>query len=286
MRKWQIRQLQELASEIVLKLPEWSPLRCAGEGGGEFSLGVDRSIFPHVVRHFEWQLADQAAAMTTLPAGREYHLIDIGANIGLFTRQAMARFPLVRSASCFEPAPDNLRHLRRNLAPLPAADIHAFGLHAEEGTLTFHIDHGNAGNCSFNPAAVAGRPHSVVEVPIRRLDDVLFDELLRPEQKSRRLIWKSDTQGLDELLMTQMSDDFWSRVDLVFFEGWRVEKPEWDRDRLAAIIGSFPHAYQKPRGGMVAEVGAVEIIDYLGATDRRWSDFLLTRAPLALPEAA
>jgi hypothetical protein len=152
-------------------------------------------------------------------------------------------------------------------------------LHREDGELTFYVDAKNGGNYSFNEEAVNGRPFTKTVAPVRAISEELLVSLMPEDARGRRLIWKSDTQGLDEFLISTMPLSFWDRVDVLLFEGWRIAKPDFDLEAFAAVLHSFPHAYYTKRGRARA-TSAEKIMEYLDADDRKWADFCLTRAPL------
>lgn len=271
--------LAERLAGAVLKLPEESPLRGGFPGGDRLSVPVDGAIFPHLLAHREWHFADVVRLAPTLTRP-PYRLIDIGANIGLFARQALLGLPGVAAASCFEPAPDNLAHLRANLAALPAR-VEPYGLHVEEGALRYFRDAANAGNFSFNAAAVEGRPHAATEAPARRISEALLDAAAPEGTAGFRLLWKSDTQGCDDALIAALPAAFWERADAVLFEAWRIEKPAADPAALAAVFAAFPFRYFKgARRRRLSPVSPERILEFLAGRDRRWGDVFLSRAPL------
>ena len=280
MKRGHINLFQHHLSSARIFLSEESPLRGDFEDGNLLSLNVDGSIFPHVIRFQEWHCEAMKCIGPGL-VGEKYHLIDIGANIGLFTRQAMIEFPSIRSASCFEPSPNNINHLELNVMGLEGAVVKAFGLHTEDSTLKFYKDKINGGNYSFNESAVAGRPHSIIEVPTRRITPELLCEGAPEVVADTRFLWKSDTQGFDEVLMCAMPLDFWERVDVVAFEGWRIPKPSYNTEIFSALLELFPFRYvQRRNRARPEEISTQAIVDYLSGDDRGWADFLLSRARL------
>lgn len=268
-----------LANTASIDLAPSSPLHTGGLLGARITLQRDRSIFPYVQAHGDWHFAETRLALSSLDPGEIYHLIDIGANAGLFTRQVLNRFDCVATASCFEPSPTLLPILQENLASFPGAVVQPFGLHRQGGTLQLYVDSRNGGNLSFNASAVEGRPHGALTAPVRRISVGLLAEATPPVARGRRLIWKSDTQGLDEVLMAELPLEFWARVDVAFFEAWRIEKPDFDRAGFRAILNSFPYVWTLRRARAVRRP-VRKVVTYLSGTDRKWTDFCLTRRPI------
>ncbi|WP_109310709.1 FkbM family methyltransferase [Ruegeria sp. AU67] len=280
MNREMTKLLRKRCVSIQFLLSENSPLRGEFEGGNEISLLTDGSIFPHVAQHEEWSFNETRFIGQACPTG-PYHLIDIGANVGLFSRQVLINYPQVISASCFEPSRDNTEHLKRNLKAMPMVSVFDFGLGQSDGELAFYKDSVNGGNFSFNRDAVAGRAHQVIVAKIRRITEGLLDKCMGDEASDRRLIWKSDTQGLDEALMSELPESFWQRVDLACFEGWRIDKPSHDEQAFRNVLNSFEYVYIiGSRNKRLRRIGSARCISYLSGRDRKWADFYLSRVEL------
>ena len=105
-------------------------------------------------------------------------VLDCGANIGLFTKEALAAGAELVVA--IEPAPRNLECLRRNLASEIASGrviVYPKGVWDTEDTLTLRVDPAEAAAASF----VMGEESwvAVADVPLTTID-ALVDELNLP----------------------------------------------------------------------------------------------------------
>jgi FkbM family methyltransferase len=101
-------------------------------------------------------------------------ILDCGANVGVFTKRALARG--AARVIAIEPAPENLRCLRKNFASEIAAGkvvIYEKGVWDKEETLTMHIDPKNSASNSF----VSQLPNTTdLLLPVTTIDK-LVDEL-------------------------------------------------------------------------------------------------------------
>ncbi len=109
-------------------------------------------------------------------------VIDCGAHVGSYTRQALAAgAKLVVSV---EPSPVNAEILRRNLADEIAAGrviVYQKGVWNEESSLPFYVDPSNSAGSSFVFEEHAGHGHgtveeaSIVEVPLTTIDALVTE---------------------------------------------------------------------------------------------------------------
>jgi len=105
-------------------------------------------------------------------------VLDCGANVGLFTRKALARG--ARLVVAIEPAPQNLECLRRNLAreiEQGRVIVYPKGVWDHEDVLTLRVDPANTAAASFVMGSNGWE--SVTHVPLTTIDR-LVEELNLP----------------------------------------------------------------------------------------------------------
>lgn len=258
------------AAGAVIALTDHCPL---GAPGTRIMLPFDEVMFPDVAAHDGWALDTLAFLEKHVDREVPYTLLDIGANVGLFTRQTALRFPRIARLICVEADPGNYRALRFNLEGLPQAQIDAWNvaLSDADGEARFFRDRENIGNYSLNDDAMRDRPYETVVV--RAAETGFWLGAHVPVPDGTRIIWKSDTQGYDELIVSRTPWEIWNKVEVAVIELWRIRKPEFDRDAFTARIASFPNISV---GGETA--GTVEdVLAYLDADDWRHTDLYLWR---------
>ena len=258
---------------VHLRLDAGSPLYQAG-AGESIELPLDDVIAPIVLAKGRWQTEELDFIGAHQP--QRCVLIDVGANIGLITRQMLHRLPGIEAAVCFEPHPGNFRFLERNLAHLPQCHLVQAAVGAAEGELRFYEETGNIGNYSLNLDAMRGKQYRTSVVKCVRADEAHLLGPLPQSLRSLPLVWKSDTQGFDELVMTHLTDDFWSRVHAGVMEIWRIERPAFDRDRLGRILGQF--AVRRFGDAPERNVPVDEVLHYSSGVDYQHRDLFFARA--------
>lgn len=126
-------------------------------------------------------------------------VLDVGANKGQFSRAAATAFPGARIVA-FEPLASVAAEWRTNLADVDRAEVHVCALGGEDGTVTFH-PHEYSLSSSVLPLAEGAKAEggaaagelAPVEVPVRRLDDVVAAADLAPGP----VLLKLDVQGYE-----------------------------------------------------------------------------------------
>lgn len=199
-------------------------------------LNCDNAISPYTLLTSSWQPEEFSFVQRTTANLPAFTLIDVGANVGLFSRQCLARLSNCNKVFAYEPDTQNFSLLEFNLAVFPGVQCCKLALSDNDGSSQYYLDPDNSGNYSLNAAAMP-EAHTVgvlncvdVNVEARRWSD---DGL--------PIFYKSDTQGFDEKIAARIDSSFWSRVVGGIFEVWQIKKPEFDKAKFRAVLDSFPN---------------------------------------------
>jgi FkbM family methyltransferase len=193
-------------------------------------------------------------------------LLDIGANVGLFSRQLASQLKDIKQAFLFEPHPKNYELLEKNIKDWRIEKyLINKGISDETGRLEFYEDPANCGNYSLNISAMP-ISYNTIEV------DVIAASEFEPEllKGGLPIFYKSDTQGFDEKIASGFSFEFWDRVDSAVFELWRIKKPTFDVDKFKAVLDMFPNKVFEKR--MNVNLNTEGVIEYLSANDGLFDD--------------
>ena len=251
-----------------LELPRDGALGRAGE---RLLVPLDKELLPHLRRHGEWRREPLDLALRHLDARADYALVDIGANIGLFTRQFLGAFPAIRRVYAVEPDARNGEALTFNLRKFADVEVRLFShaLAETDSRATFYRNADNAGNDSLYPDAMRNRRFDKVEVESVDAASWALAHLARETS----LIVKIDTQGADEAIAARIPLDIWSRVAFACMEIWRIDKPAFDAAAFRNAVESFPHRLF--RG--VENPSVDEILAYSAGRDWMFHDLYLWR---------
>lgn len=251
-----------------------NPLFLEDDTGVALSLFIplDSVIGPSTLTQKSWDVIKLAYLEQILNSyDEDLALIDVGANAGFFTRQSLNRFKNIKSVFCYEPHPYNFELAGRNLANLAIVKLNNFGLSDKDGALDFYIDPMNCGNFSLEINAMPEQ-YEKIKVFIKNGD---CESKKWIESHNGQFIYKSDTQGLDEIISTSLSFEFWRRVKVGIFELWRLPEKKYDFDKFYKILELFPNkAFEK---NPETKVSSMDVINYLAADDKLFDDLYFWR---------
>src|SRR6185312_12386817 len=245
---------------------------CAlGKPGDTVLLPFDQAIFPRVMSDGGWAPETLAFLDEHIDPTCRYVVLDIGANVGLFTRQAVLRYSNLSRVLCIEPDPGNFRALRYNLANVADERISLWNvaLSDADGEAQLLRDAGNFGNYSLNDDAMRDRRFDTIGVRAVETNRWMRENIRLPVDD--RVIWKSDTQGYDELIISLTPAEIWDRVDLAIVELWRIRKPAFDRTVFFDRIDAFPNK-SIGRGNRST---TADVMDFLKGDDWHFEDLYL-----------
>ncbi|MFF7534928.1 FkbM family methyltransferase [Streptomyces bobili] len=131
-------------------------------------------------------------------------ILDIGANIGLFTLFAMERWPDAK-VFAFEPAPDVFDALQRNTGHLPHAHAHNVALGDEDQTreLTYYPNYTMMSGFDADPEVDRGLASAFITSAADSLDGELRDEFIIAAEElvddclSERQLVRCDVQRVE-----------------------------------------------------------------------------------------
>ena len=201
-------------------------------------------------------------------------LVDVGANIGLFSRQCLSAISNIAMIYAYEPNAQNYRLLQRNLRDIKvSASLVNAALSITDGKTTLYEDGRNCGNYSLNRAAMYDHPEfttSTIDTINAVNEQVKWQSA--SENGSTPIFYKSDTQGFDELIATTYDTEFWENVKCASFELWRIDKPELNRDKFVHMLNQFPNkSFQYRNNGSMSND---QILEYMSGTDGEHEDLL------------
>ena len=219
-----------------------------GPKGTLIELPQDQAIFESVKNRGNWELeesrflARNLNQLTSIPVSR-IALLDIGANSGLVALQTINLSNVNCEVFLFEPLPRHVRAIEENLRSLPGTHINEFALSDNNGYSMIHTDFSNNGNSSFFETVV---PRSgIVSTKVRLVDTQEYcDNFLNNFDK---FIIKSDTQGMDALILSRLPRRIWEKCVAAVIEVWALPQVnKKDVESLLSMLEDFEYLDWSP----------------------------------------
>lgn len=228
------------------------------------SYGGEHRILQHDFRsHYViWQ---QALTILCPKANQPFLAVDVGANVGLWTRGLIATMPNVQEVWAYEPDLENCEDLKHNLSPWMQDDTNnkvklwPYALRSQHhlGGAPLYRDHDNCGNFSLLQSAVNGRHHDVVPVQTKGI----YAESQHWMKRGLPILYKSDVQGLDEELAINTAPQFWNQTFAAIIELWVIRGKDADTIRdFIDIVYTFPNAMLL---GAKRKVSGADVFEFL-----------------------
>ncbi|MFC4012603.1 FkbM family methyltransferase [Nonomuraea purpurea] len=170
----------------------------------------DATIMPSIsagyYEEFEVSVFEQLASVSR-------SIVDVGANIGAYACTGAARLPQDGRLIAFEPVPENVAYLRRNVEGNELADrvtVEQMAVGAVPGELTVHLSGEQSGKHSAAVANV-GTSAGAVTVPMTSIDAYLDGNGLGPPD-----IIKIDVEGYEGFVLQGAARTLDSAPTLLF----------------------------------------------------------------------
>jgi FkbM family methyltransferase len=160
---------------------------------------------------------------------RDGTFLDVGANIGYFTKVLAARTGFRGTAHLFEPIPNLATLCAQTLADTPyRAVVHRFGLSDADAQLDIYV--GADGNLGWNTMVAERASDGMlpVRIEVRRFSDL---DLASPDEAPGFV--KIDVEGAEHRVLAGMLDalERWERRPVMLCEiGWGRHHPQWDEE--------------------------------------------------------
>ena len=124
----------------------------------------------------------------------KYTFIDIGANVGLVSRQLFYENKNIENYVCVEPAKMTFDCLAKNTSSFKKVSLHNIGLGQKNETKNIFIDKSNHGNASLEKTMMSLSKYKNYKVEkITVMSVKSFFNLIKKDIKGKKLIIKIDT---------------------------------------------------------------------------------------------
>jgi FkbM family methyltransferase len=218
-----------------------------GPKGTVLELPMDLVIFKYVRKWGAWELDESKFLARGLKIAcrdtPKVALLDIGANTGLVTLQAMNLSNTLAEVFLFEPVPRHTSAIKKNLRNLTSIHVNEFGLRDKNGEANIFTETTNHGNTSLLNSLVS--EIGMISTQIQLVDTTAYcDKFLKHFD---RYVIKCDTQGMDALILSRIPDWVWKKCESAIIEVWAHDEiSKKDVEALLSMCQEFEYASWQP----------------------------------------
>lgn len=242
-----------------------------GSAGEVISLPFDVSTLSILFKKNDWHTDTIDRLNSDLDKTKSYTVFDVGANVGLFSRQILNSNIQISRLHCVEPDHNNFDFLKANLSTyeqITEIEYHRYALGEQNQKTLFYRDPLNVGNYSLNQSAVL-KNQEIIEVDVVSTNNFFLENATG----NKRLIIKTDTQGFDEKIITLIPDSVWERVDFAIIELWGVDNKSFDEKEFIRKIEQFKKVFLGDE--LVTDLSSV--VQFSMNNNRHYKDLILIR---------
>jgi len=233
-----------------------------GPKGTVLELPMDLVIFESVRKWGVWELDESKFLARGLKIAcrntPKVALLDIGANTGLVTLQAMNLSNTLAEVFLFEPVPRHTSAIKKNLRNLSSIHVNEFGLSDKNGEANIFTEATNHGNTSLLNSLVS--EIGMISTQIQLAETTTYcNKFLK---NFNRFVIKCDTQGMDALILSRIPDWVWKNCESAIIEVWALDEiSKKDVEALLSMCQEFEYVSWQPNNRKV-KIGLSEVSEF------------------------
>tara|TARA_Y100001970_G_C14041126_1_gene753795 strand:- start:77 stop:1000 length:924 start_codon:yes stop_codon:yes gene_type:complete len=192
-----------------------------------------------------------------LEKNNSYTFIDIGANVGLASRDVFIKNSNVEQIICIEPAKRTFSCLEKNMSIVEKKLLFNFALGENNSNKKIYIDNSNKGNASLIKSMMNTSKHNsyqTEEIRIKSVNDFFLE--IKSQITDQPLIIKIDTQLYDELIFSLLPEGIIKNTHMVCYEFTHLDKiqgPEFSIEMFTRNLDYFNHFWSEDLGQLTKE---------------------------------
>lgn len=187
---------------------------CLGVKNTKIQTRIDQIITPNILKKGKWDyFIIKFICKYIKNKTNQFSFIDLGSNIGLITRQLYLKKPDIKNFHCIEPEKENYNILLNNLDSVKNVYTYNCALtNQESGIKKMYLNKNNFGDFSLL------KKYNKTNTYINTLNASSFFNKIISKHKINKIIYKSDTQGLDEMIVLSLSKKILDKIDMMILE--------------------------------------------------------------------
>tara|TARA_B100001059_G_C17660632_1_gene489279 strand:+ start:64 stop:909 length:846 start_codon:yes stop_codon:yes gene_type:complete len=185
-----------------------------GEKNEKLILPLDEIITPRIFKNEQWDYFIIKFIKKNIKYKNNY-FFDIGANVGLISRQLQKLDLNIKNYFCFEPEKNNFNILSKNLINKKIY-LYNFGLASKNKKTKIFVNKLNKSDNSIYLNNYVGTKNNLSKI-ILKDSNIVFKKII-DDKKINHIIYKSDTQGMDEEIFLNLDYEILDKIYLLILE--------------------------------------------------------------------
>lgn len=179
-----------------------------GSKGDRIFIPLDEIITSYILRYGCWDPEIVDFIKKNIKK-KDNILIDIGANIGLMTRQLILSKIKFKKIFCIEPNSENFKLLKENLCIFRNIKYLNCGLGQRKSISKIYLNKYNFGDYSFK-----NKTEKYEKAIIENVNSFFKKNI----KNNKNIIYKSDTQGMDEEILLSLDKKYFQKIYILIIE--------------------------------------------------------------------
>ena len=229
--------------EIKLKIKKKNTL---GNIDEIITTRFDQVITPNILNNGSWDLFIINFVNTrTKYTNKKFDIIDIGSNIGFITRQLLNTNKSILRSYCIEPNLNNFKIMKQNLIKFKnKVFLYNFALTNDfKKKKKLFLDNKNFGNYSLL------KKKGGADI-VKTLNANIFLNKIIKKNKIKNLIYKSDTQGFDEIILLNLNYELFSVIDVLIIEISNFDYLKKNDFKFLKILKNYKYKFDEYKNSL------------------------------------
>ena len=222
-------------NKVILKIKRDSAF---GKKNAFITSRIDQLITPNILKSGKWDyFIIEFINKYCLKKRSKFNFIDVGANIGLISLQLINTNRYIKNYFCVEPDIQNYNILKENLSVNKTNNINTYNYALIDGKnkkkQKIFIDKSNFGNYSL----IKKNNYQIDYV--KSYNAKKFLNRIINKYGSYKFIYKSDTQGYDEIILLSLGSNIIKRFKILILEISNFDFLARNIDKFIEILDQF-----------------------------------------------
>ena len=222
-------------NKVVLKIKRDSAF---GKKNAFITSRIDQLITPNILKSGKWDyFIIEFINKYCLKKRSKFNFVDVGANIGLISLQLINTNRYIKNYFCVEPDIQNYNILKENLSVNKTNNINTYNYALIDGKnkkkQKIFIDKSNFGNYSL----IKKNDYQIDYV--KSYNAKKFLNRIINKYGSYKFIYKSDTQGYDEIILLSLGSNIIKRFKILILEISNFDFLARNIDKFIEIVDQF-----------------------------------------------